>query len=243
MSHNHVNLGDESELDRRIVQTMLERAGRVAPVGDPVPGVRASAARLRRRRAALTTLPAAAVAATIIAVAFAVSDHGDPAGLAADPTATATPEDPPVPSTPPPSTPSSAAPTFEDALRLQAATEPDVVQAMIGRAKPTGVLQCGIRVLGQGAGGTQVYAWLACGDYTTGSAATELTASSLPAVLSVSGAGPDVVVTAVEFPRQQHLDADTARMFPPAVAAEISAGQARTSPTSEQLLEHARTLP
>lgn len=231
---NDLETGDRfDDLDRNIVQTLNDRAGRVRPAADPVAGVRLGAARLRRRRAALALLPAAAVLATIGTVALAGRDTGQRVPATTHPS-------PPSTS---PAQPLSSGSFLGDVLRLQAVTSPGVLQTMIGRSTPTGVPQCGIRILGRGAGGTKVYAWLLCADYTTGPDAKELTASSMPAVLTVSGTGAGVVLKSVQFPNQEHLDADIAKMFPASMIADIRSGQPRTRPTEGQLLAHARSLP
>lgn len=156
----------------------------------------------------------------------------------------------PSESPPPPAAISSATPatpppaTRDEALLRQLQADPAVVREMLLRRRPAGRFLCGIKVLGADADRSHVYAWLVCGDFTVGSKARVRSASSMPAVLRVAGSGIDIRLRRVEFRRQAHLDADTARLFPARIAHRIErrGGSIQVRPSLDELLEQARQL-
>lgn len=195
-------------------------------------------ATMRRRRAVLRrvlVVVASLLLAAAVVVAVTRADDTDVAPPATP--GTTSPADPS-----PGATDDSAGPavTRDDALRSQLAALPAVVMEMIGRSEPVGTVWCGINVLGGTADDSRLYVWLACGDFTTGPDAELLSGSSESAVLTVTGRGADIHVTGVEFPRQQHLDADITRMFPPTIADQVRVGDLPVTPTLDELLEQAR---
>lgn len=133
--------------------------------------------------------------------------------------------------------------TVDEALLASAlAANPEVRLEMTGQTASHGVVLCGTNLVGRNTAGSQLYVWLLCADFTTGPHATMLTASSEPALITVSGTGAEVRVISAQFPSQEHIDADIDRMFPPAVAARMRAGNLPTVPNQAQLLATARLL-
>jgi hypothetical protein len=125
----------------------------------------------------------------------------------------------------------------DDALRLALAADPAVRVEVLGGLEPQGPVVCGIHVMGSSADGGTFYVWLSCSDYVVvDDVAVEQTGSHEPAVVQVRGQGADLVVEKVAFPRQQSLDADIKRMFPPSIAAHIyDESSTRTSPSGKEL--------
>ena len=134
---------------------------------------------------------------------------------------------PAAPATSASATPGS--PERQHALRTRLAEDPHSVREMTGRTRPRGEVLCGVDVLGQGPG--EVYVWAECGDYRPGPDAESLSGSAEPAVVRAHR---------IVFPRQQHLDADIARLFPTEVAHEIRFHDVHPTPTADQLLDIAR---
>lgn len=170
-------------------------------------------------------LGSAAAIAVLILGATQLVDHDEPAGPA---TPSATAPDHPV-ETPPL--------TRDDALRRALASDPAVRAEVLGGLAPKGPVLCGIHVLGSSAKGNTLYLWLSCSDYAVADgAATAGTGSHEPAVVQVRGSGADIAVEKVTFPRQQSLDADIKRLFPPSIAAHIyDEASTRTSPSTKEL--------
>ena len=186
-----------------------------------------------RWTAVLAALAAAACAGAVVADTV-LSEGASP--TSAVPTSTTGPED----AAGPEGAGNDPPPTRDDALRGQLAADPTVRTQMLGRAESRGTLLCGIRVLGGNAEHTQLFAWLACGDFTTGPGAELLSATSEPAVLTVTGHGAGIRVDSVALPRQQHLEADLTQMFPPAVADQVRRGDLTASPALDELLQRAQ---
>jgi hypothetical protein len=98
-------------------------------------------------------------------------------------------------------------------LREQLAALPSVQDEMLGGLPVRGTFTCALDHLG--AQGPRLFVWLQCEDRGGESAGT---GSALPAVVVLDDDG---VVDHVHFPRQAHLEADLAAMFPPTVLSRI----------------------
>jgi hypothetical protein len=106
-------------------------------------------------------------------------------------------------------------------LREQLQANDAVRDEMLGGLPVRGEFRCGLDVLGHD--GSRSYVWLQCEDHGGRSAAT---GSALPAVVGTT----DGVVTRVRFPRQAHLDADLADMFPSRILRIINAHDVQPCP-------------
>jgi hypothetical protein len=130
---------------------------------------------------------------------------------------------------PPSATPVAGTPERQNALRAWLGKNAHSVLEMTGRKIPRGVVICGVDVLGHGPG--ELYVWAECGDYRPGPDAAEFSGSAEAAVVRAHR---------IVFPRQQHLDADITRLFPPAVLRAIRFHDVHPTPTADQRLEMAR---
>jgi hypothetical protein len=126
--------------------------------------------------------------------------------------------------------------TRDDALRHALEADPSVRREML-LAEPQGQFLCSLRVLGSSPSGDRLYLWLGCSDFVVAdSGATNRSGSSEPAVVQVRGSGTDIQLEKVSFPRQQSLDADIKRLFPPSIANHIYDEEStRTSPSEKEL--------
>jgi hypothetical protein len=220
-----------SDIDRVVRDALTHRAGQM-PTGtsDPLPGVQRRAARIHRRRVATVTAPAVAILAVVVAF-VSVSGRGDGSASTVSPadTGSATSSVSPTPGSTQSLVPSDAsstktgpaAPTTmsprtrQEALEWGLAVNPDVIREVTFRPKPQGVLQCGLKVLGESPTAGEVYAWIGCQDYFLAQGEVkEGAGESVPAVLHVVGTGAGTAITKVDFPRQASLQADIRRMFP-----------------------------
>jgi hypothetical protein len=125
----------------------------------------------------------------------------------------------------------------DDALRRALAADVAVRAEVLGGLEPRGPVVCGIHVMGSSADEGTLYLWLTCGDYAVvDGVAKEQTGSHEPAVVQVRGSGADLVLEKVSFPRQQSLDADIKRLFPPSIASHIYDDEnTRTMPSGKEL--------
>lgn len=225
----------DDDLDQMIREAQHRHADQITSSRDPVPEIFARVQRTRRRRRVFTTLAAAVVTAAGIGAVV----RG--AGLLPDGDTTGrTSASSPTPSS---STTAPIAPrTLEDALRAQLQGNPAVRVQLVAAASPRGAVLCSTHVFGADGSHEHLYAWVACGTYSTGPLARLLTSGGDPAVLTVKGSGAETKVVAVRFPRIAHYDADIAAMFPAPIVAEIGRREFQTVPTGSQLLAEARHL-
>jgi hypothetical protein len=111
-------------------------------------------------------------------------------------------------------------PTLREQLQLNDAVRDE----MLGGLPVRGEFRCGLDVLGHD--DSRSYVWLQSEDHGGGSAGT---GSALPAVVTTK----EGVVIGVRFPRQAHLVADLAAMFPPRIVRRINARDVQPCPAVE----------
>lgn len=162
------------------------------------------------------------------------------------------------PSTTPPTTPSTSSPpqpiqepprTRDEALRRQLADNTFVRLQLLGIgpggfAAPTGRVLCALHVMGSSEGGSTLYLWLSCADYTVADGnVAEVSGGGDPAVVEVRGRGTAVELKSITFPRQEYRDADIKRLFPTSIASNIyDEANTHGSPSAAQLKEEVLTL-
>lgn len=127
-------------------------------------------------------------------------------------------------------------------LAAQLQRREDVLWQLMYRHSALGTVLCGVEVLGRSHGGRKVYAWLECGDYSTGRGATELGSGADAAVIRYAGHGHERHIVRVRVPSPESRQADIARMFPPAVRDEVNRGWFDVAPDERQRLKVARRL-
>jgi hypothetical protein len=230
-----------SDIDQVVRDALNHRAGQV-PTGtsDPLPGVQRRAARIHRRRVVAVAAPAVAILAVVVAF-MSVSDRGDGFASTVSPadTGSATSKVSPSPSptqssvpsdlgstkTGPPAPMTMSPQTRQQALEWGLAVNPDVIREVTLRPKPQGVLQCGLKVLGESPSAGELYAWIGCQDYFLAQGQVkEGAGESVAAVLHVTGTGAGTAITKVDFPRQASLQADIRRLFPAQLRATVTTG-------------------
>jgi hypothetical protein len=107
-----------------------------------------------------------------------------------------------------------------------------------------GRVYCGTTIVDSNRSGSILYAWARCQEiYVKDGRLAEGAGASGPLWVSVHRSGPTSSIINAEAPRQQHLDADYRRLFPPRLRALLSQGgsngiAARIS--DEELLAQAR---
>lgn len=127
-------------------------------------------------------------------------------------------------------------------LAAQLQRRGDVLWQLMDRHAALGTVLCGVDVLGRSPGHHEVYAWLECGDYSTGRGAEELGGGADAAVIRYAGHGHRRRIVRVTIPSAAHREADIERMFPPAVGDEVDAGWFDPMPDEHQRLKEARRL-
>lgn len=231
-----------SDLDKVLREALSERAEQVrVNVGDPLPGVQRRAAQIRFRRAAALAAPfvvGLAVVATVATISLRPGGSGvtttpaDTSSVTSSESPTSTPsssKSPPATTATSPDTQAASTSlvpkTRQEALAWGLAANPDVIHEVTLRVKPQGVLECGLKVLGEALGKGELYAWVGCQDYFIEKGTIKQGAgAALPAVIHVEGSGPDTAITKVVFPRQASLVADIRRLFPVALRHTMTTG-------------------
>jgi len=135
-------------------------------------------------------------------------------------------------------------PRWRAHLRAQLEADPRVVRAMLLAARPSGLFQCAVRLVGSERHGAVRYGKVRCGDYRTGPDAVETRGGSLAAVLRLSGSPGHRCLARIEFPDQATLDQDMQRLFPPDVLDDVRRLDLLASrPSDDELLAVARSRP
>lgn len=132
---------------------------------------------------------------------------------------------------------SSAVLTQRDLLRHYVETDPAWIQGALLGGSFGGRFFCGLSVMGADASPSRVYIWAYCKEfYNKGGVAAPGSASSIPAVLQISGSGSATKVSGFAVPGSGSLyDPDVRRLFPPRLLTVIFAGRQVVDQTDTQL--------
>jgi hypothetical protein len=231
-----------SDVDSVVREALSSRAEQIRlNVADPLPGVQRRAAQIRFRRAVAVAAPFVvgfAVVTTVATISLRAggsgvtttpADTGSVTSSESPTSTTSSSKSSPATTATSPDTQASSTSlvpkTRQEALAWGLAANPDVIYEMTFRIKPQGVLECGLKVLGEAPAKGELYAWVRCQDYfAENGTIKEGAGAALPAAIHVEGSGPDTAITKVVFPRQASLVADIRRLFPVALQDTMTTG-------------------